>query len=70
MRHDILMVVTKEQIQKNIKNILNNLDVQHEDNSFDYLLNEGIAMREFGLTYKQIEKTLEEKLDNIGLSAY
>ena len=45
-----------------VKKILANLDVRQCDAGYFDLLNNAIAMRELGYTWKQIEKTIEEKL--------
>ncbi len=53
-----------------IARTLKDLGLKNGDNGFDYLLGEGIAMRECGLTWREVNKALEDKLDLLGSGAY
>lgn len=55
--------------ESRIKAIVSNLDVASTDNAYSYLYNEGMAMREYGFTYSDIEEALADKLELLGLRA-
>lgn len=60
---DQLDSITPDTIKtyRKVKAILANLDIHSDDSQFLPLMREGMAAREFGLTYKRIETLLEEK---------
>ena len=55
--------VTPEQIKntKKISAILANMDILNEDPQWLSLMREGLAAREFGLSFKRIEALLNER---------
>lgn len=56
-------------IELKVTKLLKNMDLREGTMVFNKLLNEGVAMRQFGLTWKEIDKGLSDKLELIGLWA-
>lgn len=46
---------------RKLKSILSNMDIHADDPQYMPLLKEGMAAREFGLTYKRIEAIFDER---------
>ncbi len=68
MNNDKNRIDTKKlTIKHKVAKILNDLDLHACDYGYDLLLNEGIAMKEFGYTWLEIDKALNDKLDLLGL---
>jgi hypothetical protein len=62
----MLQDIKKQYTFKRISNILCNLGIQYGSIEYVSLLKEGIAMREYGLTYKKIDNLLCEKYEFVG----
>lgn len=52
-----------DKVTKKVKKILANIGIFKTEPDYDYLLKEGIAMRELGYSWNQIYNILEEKAE-------